>query len=265
MTARGGGTVAITHLPPPSLAAGERTHIDREPIDFALALEQHAGYRRMLEGCGARVEVLNANIAHADSVFVEDTALVLDEIAIQMPMGVVSRRPEPPALAAALAAYREVRAIELPATIEGGDITQVGKTLLVGLTTRTNAAGIEALRTIVGPLGYEVRAIPMLDALHFKSACTALPDGRLLVNPAWIPEGVLDDFDCVPVPVEDPWGANVAVVNGIVCAATEHEATLDRLSLMGYVIRATPLSEFAKAEGAVTCMSLIFAEKGQQQ
>jgi dimethylargininase len=257
---RGSGrTIAITHVPSPALERGERTHVGREPIDFALAVEQHRGYRAMLESCGAEVVLLDVNRELPDSVFLEDTAIVLDEVAIVTPMGAQSRRPEPDGIAATLGQYRELRRIALPATIEGGDVVCIGRTILVGLSSRTNREGVDALRAIGGPLGYEVRAIAMRDALHFKSACTALPDGRLLVNPSWIPPGALDAFDTVPVAAEDPWGANVALVNGVVCAATEHAPTNDRLAALGYDLKATPLSEFAKAEGAVTCMSLIVA------
>jgi dimethylargininase len=251
-------TIALTHVPSPRLVDGERTFVDRVAIDFERALEQHAAYRAMLERCGAAVTTLDVNRDHPDSVFLEDTAIVLDEVAVITPMGVASRRPEPPGIAAKLRQYRETREIELPATIEGGDVLLVGRVLLAGLSSRTNEAGIAALRSIAAPFGYDVTLIPMREALHFKSACTRLPDGKLLVNPAWLDPAELAGFDVVSVPATDPWGANVALVGSFVCAAAEHAPTNDKLTSLGYDVRATPLSEFAKAEGAVTCMSLIF-------
>jgi dimethylargininase len=132
----------------------------------------------------------------------------------------------------------------------------VGRQLLVGRSRRTNEEGIAALRVAVAPYGYTVHGVAVQGALHLKSACTALPDGRLLVNEQ-VALQELGGFDLVPVPAQDPWGANVASVNGHVCAASEHAPTNEMLAGLGYSLVATPLSEFAKAEGAVTCMSLI--------
>ena len=158
----------------------------------------------------------------------------------------------------ALRQYRDVERIALPATIEGGDVVRVGRTLIVGRSSRTNAAGIAALEAIVRRHGYRVIAVPVTGCLHFKSACTALPDGRLLMNPAWIDLRPLAEFESVPVPAGEPSAADVALVGDVVCVAAEHPRTASLLESLGFAVRTTPLSEFAKAEGAVTCLSLIF-------
>src|SRR5688500_2861885 len=251
-------TIALTNAPSPLIEQCELTHLERTTIDYAVAVKQHEGYQAMLRSCGAEVDALRVNVDHPDSVFIEDTAIVLDEIAVLTSMGAASRRGEPDGIEPALRRYRPVERIALPATIEGGDVVRVGRTLLVGTSSRTNAAGAAALERIVRPHGYRVVRVPVTGCLHLKSACTALPDGRLRVNPAWIDLRPLASFQTVPVPVEEPTAADVAFVGNVVCMAAEHPRTASLIESLGFAIRTTPLSEFAKAEGAVTCLSLIF-------
>lgn len=250
--------IAITNAPSPLLSQCELTHLDRTPIDYATAVRQHEGYQAMLRACGAEVVALHVNEDHPDGVFIEDTAIVLDEIAVLMSMGAASRRREPLAIEPALRKYRPVETIVLPATIDGGDVARVGRTLLVGESSRTNALGAETLARIVRHHGYEVIRVPVTGCLHLKSACTPLPDGRLLVNPAWIDVRLLAGFELVSVPAEEPSAADVALVGDQVCMAVEHPRTARLIESLGFSVHTTALSEFAKAEGAVTCLSLIF-------
>ena len=154
--------------------------------------------------------------------------------------------------------YREVHRVELPATIEGGDVLRVDRTLLVGLSSRTNGAGVRALEGIVRRDGYRVVAVRVRGCLHLKTACTALPDGKLLVNPAWLDVGVLRGFEILRVAEEEPWAANVALIGASVCMSAGHPRTADKISEMGFDVRAVDLSEFAKAEGGATCLSIVF-------
>jgi dimethylargininase len=250
--------IALTMAPSPLLEQCELTHLHRTPIDYTVAVQQHDGYKAMLRACGADVRALDLNPNQPDGVFIEDTAVVLDEIAVLMSMGAASRRPELAAIEPVLREYRRVERVELPATIDGGDVVRVGHTLLVGQSSRTNAAGAEALERIVRPFGYTVIPVPVTGTLHLKSACTALPDGSLLVNPAWFDADAAGAFGMVPVPAEEPSAADVALVGDIVCMAAEHPRTAELVDALGFTVRTTPLSEFAKAEGAVTCLSLIF-------
>ncbi|HSO39674.1 MAG TPA: arginine deiminase family protein [Labilithrix sp.] len=257
------GIVAITHLPSPRMSDALRTFIDVAPIDLALAGRQHEAYRAMLERAGARVVVLDPNLAHADAVFVEDTAIVLDEIAVLTSMGAPSRRDEPRGIEPELRRHRaELVRVEAPATIEGGDVLRVGRTVLVGATGRTNAAGMDALDAVLRRFGYVLRRVRVDGCLHLKTACTALPDGRLLANRRWVDARDLEGFALVEVADEEPDAANVALVNGRVLAASAHPRTLERLGGLGFDVDAVDLSEFAKAEGCVTCLSILLeAEK----
>jgi dimethylargininase len=251
-------TVAVTHVPSPRLPEGERTYVDSAAISYERALKQHARYREALRDCGVTVQLLDVNRELPDSVFVEDTAIVLDEVAVMMPMGVESRRGEPPAIEQALRRYRSIERIELPATIEGGDITRVGRTLFVGRSSRTNAAGIEALRVIAARFGYDTIGVRLRDCLHLKTACTALPDDRLLINPSWVDVDDLRGFSVIGVPKDEPWAADILSIGQTVCMAASFPRTAELVSTLGFDVRPIDLSEFAKAEGGVTCLSLVF-------
>jgi dimethylargininase len=214
----------------------------------------------MLRDCGADVITLHINPDQPDSTFIEDTAVVLDEIAVLASMGTASRQMEPAGIESELRKFREVRHISPPATLEGGDVLHVGKTLIVGLSARTNAAGVKALETIVHPLGYHVQPISLYSCLHLKTACAALPDGRLLVNQSSLDTQALYDFECVCLPAGEPWAANSLLINGRICMAAGFPRTSELLSSSGFEVRCISLSEFAKVEGGVTCLSLLLNE-----
>jgi dimethylargininase len=250
--------IALTHVPSPRMAECELTHVERTPIDYARAVRQHAEYCAMLIECGAKVITLDVNRALPDCAFVEDTAVVLDEVAVMGSMGSASRRAEPAGIEAELRRFRGVRRIEPPATLEGGDVLRVGRKLLVGLSSRTNEAGVAALETIAAPHGYRVVRVPVRGCLHLKTACTALDERTLLVNPAWVDVEGLADYRHVVVPPAEPWAANVALVNTTVCLASGQPRTEEMILRLGYDLRTICLSEFAKAEGGVTCLSVLW-------
>jgi dimethylargininase len=250
--------IALTHVPSPCLADGERTHVGRVPIDYGLALRQHAAYRDMLRRRGAEVIALDSYSDQPDCVFVEDTAVVLDEIAVLALMGAASRRDETAGIEPVLRKYRELHRIEPPATLEGGDVLLVGKTLLVGLSSRTNLQGVRALESIGRHHGYKVVPIQLKDCLHLKSACTALPDRSLLVNPAWLDIEALQDFEMLLIPSREPWAADILTIGRTVCVLAPHIETAELIRKRGFAVETVDLSEFAKAEGGITCLSILF-------
>ena len=249
--------IGLARVPTPALERAELTYLERRPIDFGRACRQHAGYRELLERLGVAVQLLDAEPEHADAVFIEDTAVVLDEIAVLCSMGAASRRGEVAGVATALSAYRDVRRVELPATIDGGDVQRLGRTLYAGLSQRTNRAGVDALSELVAPFGYRVVAVPVDGCLHLKSACTALPDGRLLVNPDWIDARALGEVGKLRVPEAEPFAADVLSLGETVVLEASHARTAALLAAEGHAVETIDLSEFAKAEGGVTCLSLI--------
>jgi dimethylargininase len=237
---------------------GERTYVEETEIDYELALRQHAGYREALSGCGAEVIVLDVNRTMPDCVFVEDTAIVLDEVAVMMSPGAESRRAEPAGIEPTLRQFREVTRVKRPATIDGGDVVIANKTVYVGASPRTNADGIRALRELLTAFGYSATAVPVQQCLHLKSACSALPDGRFLVNANWIDVSPLPASMCVAVPDDEQWAGDVLVVGEQIILADVFPRTQRLLDDLGFETMAVSVSEFAKVEGGVTCLSLVF-------
>lgn len=196
-----------------------------------------------------------------DSVFVEDAAIVVDELAIICRPGAESRRAETGAIEPAIAPYRSTIAhIEGPGTVDGGDVLIVGRRVFVGRSTRTNDEGIEQVRDILQPRGYTVEEASVRNCLHLKSACTAIDDHTVLINRAWTDDAVFDGIELIDVDPREPHAANVLPIDGSVLAPASAPRTMDRLRLRGYGIRAIESDELAKAEGGLTCCSLIFRE-----
>ncbi|MEX0939670.1 MAG: arginine deiminase family protein [Pirellulales bacterium] len=249
--------IALTHLPSPTMEHGLRTFVAPSPIDHQKARLQHQAYCELLRQCGAAVRVLEVNLPQPDCAFIEDTAVVLDEVAVLASMGDLARRGETGGVETVLREYRNVHRVDLPATLEGGDVLRIGRTLLVGLSSRTDMAGVDALKEIVQPYGYQVRAVTVRGCLHLKTACTAIGDGRLLVNTAWINPADLADFQIVPVPLSEPWGANVLPLGGKLCLPAAHRATAEMVEKLAGDVVTVDVSELAKAEAGVTCLSLL--------
>jgi dimethylargininase len=223
-----------------------------------LAREQHQQYAKALVEVGCKVVSLPADAALPDSVFVEDMAIVLDELAVITRPGVTSRRGETASVAHALADYRHLAKIEPPGTLEGGDVLRVGKMVYVGLSGRSNPAGIEQLRSLIAPHGYFLKTVEMQGCLHLKSAVTQVGPQTLLINSAWVKGVYFEGVDFVEVDPEEPYGANALLVSGIVIYPASFPRTRQRLEARGIVVRMVDVAELQKAEGAVTCCSLIF-------
>ncbi len=250
--------IALTHVPSPKMSAGLRTFVGRVPIDADLAMRQHVAFRRLLGRCGTLVRTIDENRHLPDCAFVEDAAVVLDEVAVLTSMGVADRRLELPVIERELAKYRELERIESPASLEGGDVLAVGRTLLVGLSSRTDLAGIRGLEAIVRKYGYRVVPVAVTQSLHLKTACTALDDRTLLVNPNWLDTKPLKEFELIPVPEEEMWAANVLRLGGRICMAEGNSRTTDLIRKLGLQVETVDLSEFAKAEAGITCLSILF-------
>jgi dimethylargininase len=250
--------IAITRGISPAMQNCELTNLERQPIDLELARQQHAHYVRALEAAGCRVEELPADLDLPDSVFVEDIAVVLDEIAIITRPGALSRRAETLAVVQALEPYRRRVYILEPGTIDGGDVLLVGRTLYIGVTLRTNAAAVQQMSEIVAPLGYEVRHVPVIGCLHLKSAVTQVAEDTLLINQLWVDAAHFGNFQLIDVDPAEPSAANGLLIGDTLIYPAEFPRTRRRLEAAGIKLMLVPASEVAKAEGAVTCCSLIF-------
>lgn len=246
------------------LARCELTHLARVPIDVERAVAQHAGYVDALAEAGYRIERLPSDVDLPDSVFIEDIAVVLDELAIVMRPGAESRRAETPAVAEAVARHREVQRIEAPGTIDGGDVLVCGRQVFIGQSTRTNTSAVEQMRRILAPFGYGVCSLPVNGCLHLKSAVTLVGERRLLANPEWIDRDALRSFEIVDVDASEPMAANALRLDDRVILPAAFPRTAERLRRHGLTVRLVDVGELAKAEGGVTCCSLIVNEPGRR-
>jgi dimethylargininase len=249
--------VALTRPVPASLANCELTHIERTPIDVDRATRQHERYEDALRSLGCTIERIEPAHDLPDSVFVEDAAIVLDEVAVITRPGAPSRRAEAAGVAAALARFRRLSHMTAPATLDGGDVLLLGRTIYVGISTRTNTEGARQLADAATPFGYTVHCVRVRGCLHLKSAATALADSIVLCNPEWIDPGTFDGCETVFVDRMEPGAGNVLRVGGGVISAAAYEGTALRLCERGYDVRTVDVSELAKAEAGVTCCSLI--------
>jgi dimethylargininase len=255
--------IAITREISPRIHDCELTHLQRERIDLDRARAQHRQYEQCLADLGCKVISLSAEPDLPDSVFVEDTALVLDELAVIMRPGAASRRPETTSIAQALTPYRKLSYLREPGTIDGGDVLRIGKSIFVGLSYRSNAAGVERLRQIVSPYGYRVEGVRMAGCLHLKSAVTQVATDTLLVNPAYVDAELWPRMRLIEVDPSEPSGANALWINASVVYPAAFPLTLRKLRQAELKVCAVDAAELAKAEAGVTCCSLIFNEKAR--
>jgi len=250
--------IAITRQVSPAINGCELTHLARESIDFARARAQHHQYEEALRSLGVKVVSLAADPDLPDSVFVEDAALVLDECAILTRPGAASRRPETASITTALAPYRNIIGIEPPATVDGGDILTVGKTIYVGTTSRSDEVATAQIREILAPFGYEVLAVKVTGCLHLKSAATRVRENTLLINPAWVAKAQFPGLEFIEIDPAEPYAANAVLVDDTIIYPSSFPRTQALLRQAGVEMVTVDADELAKAEGAVTCCSLVF-------
>ena len=244
--------IAITRDVSPSIAQCELTHLARSPIDYERAREQHRQYRDVLASLGCSVIELPADAAYPDSVFVEDTAIVLEDLAVITRPGAESRRGETRAIEEALSPYRRLVRIDAPATLDGGDVLVLDDTIYIGLSARSNDAALEQLGRITGR---EVIGVRVDGCLHLKSAVTRVSGDALLVNREWVDVAPFAGWTLIDV--EEPFGANALLVDEVVVYPRAFPRTLAKLA--SFDVRLVDAYELAKAEGGVTCCSLVFS------
>jgi dimethylargininase len=249
---------AIVRRPSAALRDCALTFLERQPIDLATAKSQHDRYIEALQRLGVNLLILPPADDLPDSVFVEDTAIVLDEVAVITRPGITVRQPEVATIATALREFRPIVRIEPPGTLEGGDVLRIGRTLFVGQTARTNADGTRQLEQAIVPHGYEIVPVVPTGCLHLKSAVTYAGRETVVLNPEWVDVDLFARWQCVPVPVNEPTGANVLLVGDTVHVAASAPDTSRKLAALGFDTAVLDTSEFEKAEAALTCLSLLF-------
>ena len=255
---------AITRQVSPSIVHCELTHLPRVEIRYEIARQQHRQYEDLLTGLGCQLISLGPEADLPDSVFVEDVAVILDEIGILARPGPDSRRSEVTRIAPVIGEYRELKSIEAPGTLEGGDVLRIGRALYVGLSGRTNSQGFDQLRSLAEGFGYSATPVPVKNCLHLKSAVSRVGPEILLINPSWVDRAVFRGFQLLEVDRREPHAANGLLVGDSLIYPQSFPHTAERLLQRGVQLEPIDVSELQKAEGAVTCCSLVF-EKGVRQ
>lgn len=248
---------AITRDVNDNLGSCELTFLPRVAIDVSLARQQHLEYQSVLTSLGCDIINVATEPGLPDSVFIEDTALVLDELAIMCRPGAASRRAEVPGVADVLRQYRVLETIGSPGTLDGGDLLRVGNVVYAGLSTRSNRDGIEQLRHICAEFGYSVEPVTTANCLHLKSAVTLVAPDTLLINPDWVDRSVFRNVELIEVDEREPEAANALLLGEGIVYSSSFTRTLDKLTRRGLSVTPVDVSELQKAEGAVTCCSLI--------
>lgn len=249
--------LAITRQVSPSINRCELTYHVKTPIDLTKAISQHETYEECLRELEVKVISLPPEPDLPDAVFVEDAAIVVDEVAMIPIMGAASRRPETESLARALSAYRTLEFMQPPATLDGGDVMRIARRLFVGASKRTNAEGVAQLRAFLAPFDYEVTAVDVRQCLHLKSACSYVGRNSILVNREMIDATRLAEFELIDVPASEPGAANALMIEDVVIIPAAFPQTIALLEARGLIVKAIDVSEFQKAEGGVTCKSII--------
>lgn len=249
--------IAITRKISPRFNECEVTHIERTPIDLNVARVQHQEYVHALAALGCQVIELPEEPDLPDSVFVEDTAFILPEVAVITRPGADSRKPETESIIRALSSYRPLVHVTEPGTVDGGDVLVLGKNIYIGNSTRSNTDAVHQIQQMLDHYGYTVTAVDMHDCLHLKTALTKVDDKTLLINPNWVNTSHFKGFDWIEVDSAEPFAANCLPVGDGIIFPTAFPKTSKKLEARGYKIQAVNVAELAKAEGAVTCCSLI--------
>ncbi len=255
-------TQAIVRLPGENFSQGLTLSAPPDPPDFCKALEQHAAYRRALEACGVQVTVMNAHDGHPDGTFVEDTFVIAERVAIATRPGAKSRLGEVASVADAVQRFRPLlQWIEAPGTLDGGDICQVDDHFLIGISARTNEAGAAQLAGILARHGYTSSTLDIRrhsSLLHLKSGIAYLGERRFLVAPGFPPAPELARCDLIEVAADEIYAANAVRVNDEVLIASGFPKLAATLAKLRYRVRSLDMSEFAKMDGGLSCLSLRF-------
>ena len=250
--------IAITRQVSRSINDCELTHLNRQPIDLTLARMQHSAYETALSRMGCQVIQLAEEPGLPDAVFVEDVALVFPEVAILTYPGADSRLPERESVREALTHWRPIREVPFPARLDGGDVLVLGQEVFVGMSSRSNPAAVVALQDILGEFNYRVTGVTLNDCLHLKSAVTQVGEDSLLINPNWIDPGTFPGWNRIEVAAGENYAANALWIDDAVIYPTAFPKTAEILRSSDITLELVDLSELQKAEGAVTCCSLVF-------
>jgi len=248
-------TTTLLRPPAPTFATGITTANLGQP-DYEKALEQHRAYCAALQQCGLALILLDADERYPDGCFVEDTAIVTEDVAILCNPGAASRRGEVAAVAEVLAKYRPLAAIKPPGTVDGGDIMRVNDHFYIGRSKRTNAEGARQLAAMLSEHGFTSSNIPVRSVLHLKTGVTYIGKDTFVAIDEFA--GRFASGQVLRVEEEEAYAANCLLANGTVLAPAGFPGVKGQIAELGYPIIEVEMTEFRKMDGGLTCLSLVF-------
>lgn len=249
--------VAVVRGVPDSFAAAVTSSSPDPPLSVEVARRQHAAYCDALTASGYRLVEVEPDNDHPDCLFVEDAAVVIGDQGLATRPGHESRRGEVDAVADAVTEIVRVHRTQPPATIDGGDVLVVGSRVFVGLSRRTNRQGAAAVATLAEPQGMSTSRVPVGDVLHLKSGLSAVDDETVLWHPTSCDRDDLEGVRVVVVPGDDPEAANVVrLADGRILVGSHHPRVGALVASLGHEVVTTAVSEIARADGGLTCMSI---------
>ncbi|MBN2548526.1 MAG: hypothetical protein JXB15_05195 [Anaerolineales bacterium] len=251
--------VAIVRAPGSNFSLGETSGLYGQP-NYQIALQQHERYCQALEYCGLTLTRLPPDMAHPDSTFVEDTAIITPRCAIMSRPGAASRLGEIEDMRKVLRGfYSQLHEIQPPGTLDGGDICEAGEHFFIGISDRTNQAGAQQLANVLSDYGYthdfvDIRGLAGL--LHLKSGIAYLGENRLMLVDALIDHPAFQGYEVIRVDPQENYAANCVRVNDHVLIASAYPHLSARLEQLGYRLIELDMSEFRKMDGGLSCLSL---------
>ncbi len=248
---------AIVRMPSPTVAQGI-TSSDLGPADYATMLQQHLSYTAVLRSLGLKIIKLPSLPDFPDAHFVEDVAVITTEVAVITRPGAEQRRGETEHIRAALAEHRPLAEIKEPGTLDGGDVLRIDRTFYVGISGRTNEAGVQQLQAILSEFGYEVVPVPLEAGLHLKSDVNYIGRNTLLLTERWVDNALFAGYEQIVVPAAETYAANTLLVNGRLLTPMGFQETHAALREAGFDILEISISEAEKMDGGLSCLSLRF-------
>jgi dimethylargininase len=227
-------------------------------IDVSLARDQHAAYCAALEAAGLELIRLEPDERYPDCCFVEDTTMVAGDLAVMLPIGASSRVGEEVEVEKSLRPYKLIKRIKPPASMDGGDILKIENRMYIGLSQRTNRRAISELNSLISLQGYEAIPVPLDKVLHLKSACSYVGSGQVVISPGCFDDRILSEYNKIEVPDPEAYSANCLAINGTVLISKGFPQTKNRIESAGFKTVELEMSEFRKAWGSLTCLSVIF-------
>jgi dimethylargininase len=231
-------------------------HPKKKGIDLPKALTQHQSYVNALENVGGKIFSLPPEDLLPDSTFVEDTAFVFGRTAFMCSAKEKTRRNEAERVAQALKDHLKI--VNLEPHMDGGDILNTPDAIYIGLSKRSNERAIQSLSQKIDK---KVVSVPVFKGLHLKSAVSYLGNNVLLIDQEKVESGVFKSFQWIEVEDKNSYAANCLALGNQIIMPSGFPTIREKILQYDFETLEVEMSEFEKADGGVTCLSIILSKE----